>query len=61
MNQYLKTLRLDPQFKDVVSQLKSMRPHIVKYNATTDNVREVVQSMMRAEGFDLCITLLESK
>lgn len=58
---YLKLLREDPSFRDELKALKQKRPPITRYDAQTDNVREVVQSMMRQEGFDLCIAFLESK
>ena len=61
MNQFLKTLRLDPQFKEVLKTLKSHRPALVLYDSKTDNVRQVVESMAMQKGFDLCIAHLESK
>lgn len=61
ISQYMKHLLMEPAFQNELKNLKLRRPPIVRYDASTDNVREVIHSMMRAEGFDLCIAYLESK
>jgi hypothetical protein len=61
-SQYLKLLRLDPQFRKEMEAIRAKRPPTPSYDWRSDNTREITHALAMQQGFDLALSLLmESK